>query len=233
MVQILFGGSNANEGIGLFSLCFDWLYITSDSITSPWVTLLNQYIGLFLCCLLMPILYYSNLWSALNFPFMAQELFFENGTVYDQSAILDADNNLDKQAYEAVGQPYFAATWAFQLICNNAGTAAALVHTILWNGPEISAAIRSSYGNMVSASPSSSPSSSMFSSDNRNKSDNSTNYHFDAMKIYKEVPLWWYLALLSLSVLISLVVINVTGSGLEWWAFFLAVALSAVLIFFT
>jgi hypothetical protein len=24
----VFGGSNANEGLGLFSICFDWQYIT-------------------------------------------------------------------------------------------------------------------------------------------------------------------------------------------------------------
>ena len=37
----------------------------------------------------------ANTWNGQNFPFLSQDLFFENGTIYDQLAILDSKFRLD------------------------------------------------------------------------------------------------------------------------------------------
>jgi hypothetical protein len=37
----------------------------------------------------------ANTWNGQNFPFLSQDLFFENGTIYDQLAILDSNFRLD------------------------------------------------------------------------------------------------------------------------------------------
>jgi OPT oligopeptide transporter protein len=45
----LFGGSNGNEGLGLFSFCFDWQYISGAPMWLPLQTLTNNFVGYILC----------------------------------------------------------------------------------------------------------------------------------------------------------------------------------------
>ena len=37
----------------------------------------------------------ANTWNGQNFPFLSQDLFYENGTIYDQLAILDSNFRVD------------------------------------------------------------------------------------------------------------------------------------------
>jgi len=69
----VFGGAYSNEGLGLFSLCFDWSYISGwGSLYTPLSTQLTIYGGLVLCMIVMCASYAGNAWKAQNFPFMAQ-----------------------------------------------------------------------------------------------------------------------------------------------------------------
>ena len=50
----IFGGAAGNEGLGLFSLCFDWQYVGSGgsaygALFQPIQTQLSSYVGLALC----------------------------------------------------------------------------------------------------------------------------------------------------------------------------------------
>ncbi|KAI9324115.1 OPT oligopeptide transporter [Zopfochytrium polystomum] len=203
----VFGGTNNNEGMGMFSLCFDWLYITSTSLTLPWSTLVNAFFGVCICYIMMPTMYYANIWSAQNFPFMAQDLFFYNGSVYDQTLILDANNQLNKTALDEVGLPYFSATNAYYLLVNNMSITAAVTHTLLWNHAEIFGAFKA-----------------LFSADTEE------DVHYKVMKKYKEVPQWWYLVMLGITFVIALGMLYASGSGLEWWAFIIAFLIATLLV---
>lgn len=53
----IFGGSNGNEGLGMFSLCLDWNYTGSGggslgALFTPFSTQVSQYAGVGLCCIL-------------------------------------------------------------------------------------------------------------------------------------------------------------------------------------
>ncbi|KAJ1561110.1 hypothetical protein HK405_004891 [Cladochytrium tenue] len=185
LFMYLFGGTNNNEGMGMFSICFDWLFI-------------------------MPGLYYANIWSAQNFPFIAQDLFFFNGSVYDQTLILDENNNLNATALEEVGQPYFAATWAMQLLSTNASITAAIAHTLLWNYQEIFGAFNSAFG--------------------AKGKDTEEDVHYTIMQKYKEVPQWWYVIILGLTFVVALIVLYVGGTGLEWWAFIVSFLIASLMV---
>jgi hypothetical protein len=41
----IFGGSNANEGLGALSLCFDMQYISTTGLWVPFSTQINLFIG--------------------------------------------------------------------------------------------------------------------------------------------------------------------------------------------
>lgn len=49
-VTRIFGGSNGNEGLGLFSICLDWNYVGSGggslgALFTPITTQISQYLG--------------------------------------------------------------------------------------------------------------------------------------------------------------------------------------------
>lgn len=60
----LFGGSNGNEGLGLFSISLDWQYIGSSAMWLPLQTLCNNVVGYFLCIIVFMGVYYGNVWDA-------------------------------------------------------------------------------------------------------------------------------------------------------------------------
>lgn len=115
----------------------DWQYITVDPLVLPLNTLINQLIGYVGCIGLTLGAYYLHLWRAKNFPFMAQDLFLENGTVYDQTQILNEKNQVDMGRLQAYGLPWFSTSNALSILCMNAGVSAAVVHTLLWNWNDI------------------------------------------------------------------------------------------------
>ena len=76
----IFGGANGNEGLGLFSLGFDWQYIGSVSVSSaddisihaddinrfmslPLIQQANSWVGLFFSYIVLTAIYYSDLWN--------------------------------------------------------------------------------------------------------------------------------------------------------------------------
>ena len=77
----IFGGGNSNEGLGLFSLGFDWQYITSALVPSaenifvqaddtvnrymslPLIQQANSWVGITFSYIAIAAIYYSNLWN--------------------------------------------------------------------------------------------------------------------------------------------------------------------------
>jgi len=85
LITNLFGGSNGNEGLGLFSVSFDWQYIANPSpLWYPLQTLFNNFIGYVLCVAVFVGVYYGNIWNAMKFPFLSQNLYTDqsNGTSF-------------------------------------------------------------------------------------------------------------------------------------------------------
>jgi hypothetical protein len=111
----------------------------------PLITLTNSFIGFILCTALYIGLYYGNVWNALNFPFLSQQLFSQtsNSTlfaVFNQSAILDINNELDPTTLAMTGLPSFATTNAAYLLTTNLGITATVVHILIWNREAITGA---------------------------------------------------------------------------------------------
>jgi OPT oligopeptide transporter protein len=79
----IFGGADSNEGLGLFSLSFDWQYIGSGLVPSagdtpihadhtvnsvmslPLIQQANSWIGLFFSYIAIAAIYYSNTWNVI------------------------------------------------------------------------------------------------------------------------------------------------------------------------
>lgn len=86
--------------------------------------------------------YAANTWNTQNFPFLSQDLFFLNGTTYNQLAILNENFRLDPAKLEAVGLPWFTATNLLYKIGGNLAIGATISHVLIWYGKEIVEVVR-------------------------------------------------------------------------------------------
>jgi len=198
VVRNVFGGASNNEGMGLLAACFDWNLVGSSCLWAPLWLQLNQDIGIFLTYILMSAVYYGNLWKAKDFPFMSQDIFAENGSVYDQTALL-SNGRFNATKYEELGPAYFSATNALYLITSNLSLGAIVTHIALYHWNDLKPFV-------LSLNP-------------WNKEENIVHdAHWEKMKAYKQIPRWWYLAILLAAYAIAQAT-NYTGkSGLPWWA---------------
>jgi OPT family oligopeptide transporter len=238
----VFGGASGNEGLGLLSMCFDWQYVTTQAFFLPLVTLTNGFIGWILCMALFLALYYGNMWNALNFPFLSQQLFSSASNssrfdIYNQSAILDSKFELDISALNTQGLPSFSATNASYLLTTNLGITATVVHIFLWNRDAVRdafyfkvrkpdfAALRKYASNPRLLFRKSSV-DEVPNSRQKNTPEGELDPHYVQMLAYSEVPQWWYIVLLIISTVAALSCIYALNSTLPWWGFFIAVTLS-------
>lgn len=243
----LFGGASGNEGLGFLSICFDWNYIAGlwSPLWYPLQTQVNQMLGIMGCYMLFMGIYYTNQWRSQDFPFLSQELFdgssnSTNYVVYNQSAILNEDFRIDNAKLEAAGIPYLTGTYIGYLITSNMGLTATLTHMMLWNWDDIK-------GGWAWAAPSElakllrketwmfwrqhETSEELF---NRKQNDPNLDPHYKLMMRngYKEIPMWWWMAVLTVAWVVGLACLYVMKSTLPWWGFILSTVLTSVFLLF-
>ncbi len=171
-------------------------------------------------------LYYGNVWNALDFPFLSQQLFSSqsNATsfdVYNQSLILDEKLELDPAALEIQGLPFFAATNASYLLTTNLGITATVVHIFLWNRDAVRDAFSFRLPKLATLRRYATSPSLLWKkqSSARLEDDEKLDPHYRQMLAYKEVPSWWYMLILLASVFIAIICIYTLESTLPWWGF--------------
>lgn len=235
-VSRVFGGSNGNEGLGLLSICFDWQYISGglNPMTIPLKAQFSNFLGYLLCMVVFVAVYYNNIWKAQNFPFLSQLLFYENGTQYNQTLILNSNYEVDPTLLAEQGVPYYSSTWVVNLLASNLGLAATFTHLLLWNRDDL----RSAWSWMT-------PSSikqiwanfdwKIWKADGMRKQevdDENIDPHYKQMLKYPDAPNSWYFLVFLVAFVISLVVIYKTNSTLPWWGFIISLLLATISILF-
>lgn len=231
----IFGGSSGNEGLGLFSLCFDWNYITSP-LYYPVSSLISQGIGICGCIALFTGVYYSNIWDAQNYPFLSQLIFsntstIENAEQWNQSAAVGPDGRIDMAAVETLGLPSFAASNVLNVLLTNMCIAAAIAHLFMWNPTELKTAFQFLKPSEIWAGVRRLPGRVRHPSRTRIE-EMKPHYdpHFRLTQTYKECPDWWYGILFVGSVVAGLVVIYQSDSTLPWWGFLIACLVGYLLL---
>ncbi|KAJ3552837.1 hypothetical protein NM688_g3945 [Phlebia brevispora] len=146
-----------------------------------------------------------NVWHAQNFPFLTQLLFYENGTEYDQLSILNPDYTLNYDKLAVQGLPWYAASQLLFKISRTMYIGAAITHFFLWHGKSVFRLIR----------------------DARTKEPDDP--HYQKMKVYKEVPVWWYVGIFVGTIAMAIATAYAAKSGLPWWGLIVALLFSAAL----
>lgn len=184
--------------------------------------------------------FYKNIWNSRSYPFLSQELFYENGTLYDQLLILDSNLEVDPALLQKQGLPFYAGTWVTQLLVTNLGMAATFTHLLLWNRDDMKgawswlspSALRGQYQDYnwetlkfwKQGSP----------QDRRAAvaDDKDLDPHYREMLKYPDAPNSWYALTFVVSVVTALVVIYKTNSTLPWWGFMVSLCLAVMCILF-
>lgn len=234
-VSRVFGGTNGNEGLGLLSICFDWQYISSgiNPMTIPLKAQVSNFLGYILCMVVFVAVYYNNIWKAQNFPFLSQLLYYENGTQYNQTLILNSDYEVDPTLLAEQGLPYYSSTWIVYLLTSNLGLAATFTHLLLWNWDDM----RSAWSWMTLSSIKQIWSNfdwKFWKADGMRKQDDDENIdpHYRQMLKYPDAPNSWYFVVFLLAFTVALVVIYKTNSTLPWWGFIISLLLATISILF-
>ncbi|KAK1625807.1 OPT oligopeptide transporter [Colletotrichum phormii] len=197
----LFGGSINNEGLGLFSLSFDWQYITSFNTSLPLTLQAHSAIGFFICFLAMIGIYYTNAWDAKSQPFMSTRLRSEDGTAYPIAKVFTG-GVLDQDALTKYGIPRLTGSFAYAMFMANAAIGALVAHCFFFWGGDVKRAYQSA------------------------KSGRYDDRHHDHMtKHYKETPWWWYVIVLVASFVLGLVVVTTQNVTLPAWAYVVSLLL--------
>ncbi|KAF7341740.1 Oligopeptide transporter 3 [Mycena sanguinolenta] len=145
-------------------------------------------------------LYANNVWHGQNFPWLSQELFYENGTQYDQLAILDANFRLDRAALEVQ---------VLTKIGTNLSIGATITHVVLWYGKDIIEVIKR-----------------YRAGDNYDPHLAKMKGSF----VYPEVPMWWYIVIFVGSFAMAMATIYTGHSGLPWWGLIVGILISAIFL---
>jgi len=231
----VFGGSNGNEGLGLLSICFDWQYISGgvNPMTIPLKAQTSNFIGYILCMVVFCGVYYGDIWNAKALPFLSQELFYPNGTLYNQTLILNSNFEVDPTLLAEQGLPFYAATWVVQLLTTNLGMAATFTHLLLWNRDDLRLAWSWASPSSIKRTIRNFNWRIWEDAGLRNVDDEEeTDPHYREMLKYPDAPNSWYLTVLAISIIMALVLIYKTDSTLPWWGFLIALLLSVISIVF-
>ncbi|KAH8101838.1 peptide transporter MTD1 [Cristinia sonorae] len=207
----IFGGAAGNEGLGAFALCFDWNYIGSGggsmgALFTPLSTQLSLYSGTAICMIAFCLLYHFNTWNGQHFPFLSQALFNEDGSRFQQKLILDDNFRLNKDKLAAVGLPWLASSQVISKVGENLAIGATFTHVFIWYGKPIIEAIKK-YMRGETHDP-----------------------HLAKMKVYNEVPMWWYGAVFLGSFGMAMGTAYAGKSGLPWWGLIVGILLSAIFL---
>ncbi|EMD91812.1 hypothetical protein COCC4DRAFT_160685 [Bipolaris maydis ATCC 48331] len=192
----IFGGASNNEGLGLFTLSFDWQYSAL-----PLKLQLHQAAGFGVCMVVMLAVYYGNAWNSRSLPFMSTRLLTQDGKAYPTTKVF-VDGVLDKSALATYGTPRLTGTFAYAMFMANAAIGALIAHIILFWGGDIARAFKSAKTGKF-GDP----------------------HHAHMARHYREVPWWWYMIVLLVSFILGLIVVIKENITLPVWAYIVALLL--------
>ncbi|KAI9229114.1 MAG: OPT oligopeptide transporter protein-domain-containing protein [Piptocephalis tieghemiana] len=208
-VAQLFG--SGYQGLGFASFSFDWTAIsTTGPLYTPWWAQINIFAGaLSMCWIIVPAMWYSNVWGAWKYGLVTAEPFDLEGDAYDVLRVLDDNMVLDEARYAAYSpvqlSPMHVLVYGFCFL----SITSSITHVLLYYRHAI-------FHQLREYKPSAA----------RREED----VHTRMMRRYKGIPNVWYAALLLVNVVVAIITCEVYDVRLPWWGVLLAIAIAAILI---
>ncbi|KAH7162194.1 OPT oligopeptide transporter protein-domain-containing protein [Dactylonectria estremocensis] len=206
--------AGATCGLGINPLpTLDWNIATylGDPIITPLFTLMNFSCGMAVMgFIIVPFMYFNNLWDAGYFPINGNRLYDNTGSRYQIQRILNSDYTLNETAYYDYSVPLVSTT----LITNFAAFftlyVAIPVHMYLWHRKDIANGLKAIWNR-------------------KKRSEEFSDVHNRLMSVYPECPQWWYLVILAISFTLACLSVSLWPTGMPIWGIALALLFTIVL----
>lgn len=189
-------GTYSGLGINPIST-FDWNIVDSlaGPLQTPFFSLANQFAGAVLVlAVIVPAVYYTNMRFTGYIPINSNDVWDNTGNSYNLTQILNEDGVLDQEMYEQYSPAFYSAgslvMYGAYFIMYPAMIVDSLLrhHKTLYEG--FRAIILSLVGKLSFV----------------NEFDDA---HSKLMRNYKEVPLWWFLVVIVLALVLSIICVEV------------------------
>ena len=203
-------------GMGFNPLAtFDWNVAGTTYLVTPWWSAIQQYGARVLSGLIIIGMYWSNTYWAAYTPINSNEAFNNKGELYNVTIISNGHGGVDIDAYKKYGPPYFSGANVFGQGAWFAWYPLTLFYVSIkhWDalrksGVEMWRSIR--YRTSIW--------------------EGNNDAHSRMMKVYKEVPDWWFFAVLVISGAFGIAALSAWPTETPWWTILTVIALSAVFL---
>lgn len=183
---------------------------------NPWITplfaTLNLMAGmLFLATPFIAIVYWNNIWNTAYLPMNTSGLFDNTGGSYNISKVLNPDFTLNTTAYINYSQPYQSAAYANLFFWFFGTYTATLVHVALYHWREIAWGFKAAIARQSAR-------------------DAYNDVHNRLMRNYKEVPEWWFMSVMVVSLVFGIAVNEHYDTQFPVWGMFFGLLLTLIFL---
>ncbi|KAM0244716.1 hypothetical protein ACHAQJ_010728 [Trichoderma viride] len=213
--------TGARTGLGLNPLpTLDWAVVATDiePLITPIFTTLNLFCGSLFFSMVILATYYTDGFHTSHLPIISNIPYDRFGLPYKIKLIINDHGILDSEAYAAYSPPYISAGNIITIFSFFAIYTAALTYGFLYHRHDV-------INGFVS----------LFDSFHPSKKDEAAeaealDVHNRLMKAYKEVPQWWYLFVLAISIVIGCVALQHYPTYTSPGVIFFGIAMALVFI---
>ncbi|KAF2705706.1 putative oligopeptide transporter [Pleomassaria siparia CBS 279.74] len=208
-------------GLGFMNLTLDWANISNQSLNSPmivpfWTTVVLTVAYVFNCWVLLPAAKWGNL-GEYKHSLMSNRIFLANGTKYPAARLITPELTFNETAYQELGPVYMGTQAIWSLFFDYSSYISALTWMGLFGYPKIRETI------------------TKLRERARTKGNTTINEVYTdrlnvLMRSYKEVPLWWYLALFAASFVTIITILAKGYFFIPIWTFIVAIFSSGLMI---
>ncbi|KAM0666872.1 hypothetical protein ACQRIT_005572 [Beauveria bassiana] len=203
-------------GLGLFNplTTFDWNVATSSyaALSQPFFATCTMYLSAILGGLVILAIYYSNMYHTAYLPINSAAAFANDGTIYDVKRVV-VDNKLDGAKLQAYSLPFYSAGYVLTVGANFCFYPVYFLYIMVNQWKTMSKAYVDFYRGLRHG---------------KGNYEDAMDVHNRTMRKYKEVPDWWFIAILAVTIALSVVWIEIYPLGIPVWLVFLLIAINLV-----
>ncbi|KUI55032.1 Oligopeptide transporter 2 [Cytospora mali] len=209
--------TGSSLGLGLFNpiTTFDWNVATSSyaALSQPFFSTCTMYISSIIGGFIILGIYYTNMYNTAYLPINSSSAFTNNGTSYDVQAVI-TDHVLDEAKYQQYSPPFYTAGYILTVGANFAFYPVYFLYITFNQWKTVSGAYVDFYKGLRKGK--------------KNHSENAMDVHSRLMARFPEVPDWWFLLILVVALVLSIIFLKIYDIGTPIWLTFLLLAINLV-----
>lgn len=208
-------------GMGFLNLSFDWANISNYNagvplFLSPWWSQVVLFASFVVSAwILLPAAKWGGL-GGYSHCLMTNRACTADGEKYPITSLVTSSNTFNQTAYDENGPIYLGVHYLWTVFFDYASYISAYSWIAFFGASKIKAAYQK------------------FRARRNNPGEGINHQYTDRLNVlmrsYKEVPLWWYIALFLVAFTSIITIVGLDRLFIPWWAFFVALATGAVVV---